>query len=102
MLKKEAELDQQRAASPPPKFPVRFEIPTILTAYTHQQQTGGMPGAHSIARPSTIAGDKYSAVSSAYVQTLHSVLERKVDTETAVASLQKQLSQIMSSSAPDQ
>ncbi len=102
LLKKEAELDQKRATSTPPKFPVRFEIPTILTAYTHQQETGGMPGARVVARPSTVTGEKYSAVSSAYVQALHSVLERKVDAENAAASLQKQLTQIMDSSAPAQ
>ncbi|HUE43090.1 MAG TPA: extracellular solute-binding protein [Candidatus Sulfotelmatobacter sp.] len=97
LLKKEAELDHQRATSTAPKSPVRFEIPTILTAYIHQQETGGVAGARVVARPSTVTGDKYSAVSSAYVQTLHSVLERKVDVETAAASLQKQLSQIMAS-----
>jgi trehalose/maltose transport system substrate-binding protein len=102
LLKKEEELDQQRARSNPPKFPVRFEIPTILTAYIHQQETGGMPGARVVARPSTVTGDKYSTVSSAYVQALHAVLERKIDAETAAASLQRQLSQIMTSSAPPQ
>ena len=100
MLKKEAELDQQRATSTPPKYPVRFEIPTILTAYTRQQETRGLQGARVVVRPSTVTGDKYSAVSAAYVQLLHSVLERKTDAETALASLQKQLSQIMSSAAP--
>jgi trehalose/maltose transport system substrate-binding protein len=97
LLKKEAELDQQRATTTPPKFPVRFEIPTILTAYVHQQQTGGVPGAHTVARPSTVTGRKYAAVSAAYVDALQSVLERKVDAETAAASLQKQISQIMAS-----
>ena len=98
LLKKEAELDQQRANSAPPKFPVRFEIPAILAAYTHQQESGGSPGARVVARPSTVTGDKYAAVSEAYVQALHSVLEHKVDAESALASLQKQLTQIMSSS----
>jgi trehalose/maltose transport system substrate-binding protein len=97
LLKKEAELDQQRASSPPPRGPRRFEIPTILTAYIHQQETGGVPGARVVARPSTVTGDKYSAVSSAYQQALHSVLEHKISAETAVASLQEQLSQIMTS-----
>jgi trehalose/maltose transport system substrate-binding protein len=97
LLKKEAELDTQRANSTTPKFPRRFEIPAILTAYIHQQETGGVAGARVVARPSTVTGDKYSAVSSAYVQALRSVLERKVDAELAVASLQKQLSQIMAS-----
>lgn len=97
LLKKEAALDQQRATSPSPKAPKRFEIPMILTAYTHQQENRGVPGARVVARPSTVTGNKYSAVSTAYEQALYSVLERKVDAETAVASLQKQLSQIMAS-----
>jgi trehalose/maltose transport system substrate-binding protein len=97
LLKKEAALDQQRATSTAPKAPRRFEIPTILTAYIHQQETGGVPGARVVARPSTVTGDKYSAVSTAYQQALYSVLEHKADAETAVASLQKQLSQIMAS-----
>jgi trehalose/maltose transport system substrate-binding protein len=103
LLKKEAELDQQRATSTPPKFPVLFEIPEILTAYARQPEAaGGMPGARAVARPSTVSGDKYSAVSAAYVQALHSVLERKIDAETAIVSLQKQLSEIMTSSSPPQ
>jgi trehalose/maltose transport system substrate-binding protein len=102
LLKKEAELEQQRAASTPPKFPALFEVPTILTAYAHRPEPGGAPGARVIARPSTVSGDKYSAVSIAYVQALHSVLERKVDAETATASLQKQLTQIMTSSVASQ
>jgi trehalose/maltose transport system substrate-binding protein len=97
LLNREAALDQQRATSPAPKAPKLFEIPTILTAYIHQQETGGVPGARVVARPSTVTGDKYSAVSTAYEQALYSVLERKVDAETAVASLQKQISQIMAS-----
>jgi trehalose/maltose transport system substrate-binding protein len=97
LLKKEAALDQQRATSPAPKAPSLFEIPSILSAYIHQQETGGVEGARVVARPSTVTGDKYSAVSSAYVQALRSVLEHKVEAETAVASLQKQLSQIMAS-----
>jgi trehalose/maltose transport system substrate-binding protein len=100
LVKKEAELDQQRATTTPSKFPARFEIPTILTAYVRQQQTGGVTGAHTVARPSTVTGRKYPAVSAAYVQALHSVLERKVDAETAAASLQKQLTEIMAPGAP--
>jgi trehalose/maltose transport system substrate-binding protein len=102
LLKKEAELEQQRASSPLPEFPVLFELPSILTAYAPRSGRGGAPGAHVIARPSTVSGDKYSAVSAAYVQALHSVLEHKIDAESAVASLQKQLTQIMSSSAAAQ
>jgi len=97
LLKKEAELDHQRATSTPPQFPKRFEIPTILAAYTHQQETGGVAGARVLARPSTVTGEKYEAVSNAYVQTLHTALEHKVDAESAAADLQKQLSQIMAS-----
>jgi trehalose/maltose transport system substrate-binding protein len=103
LLKKEAELDRQRATSTPPKFPVRFELPSILTAYAHQEEAdGSMPGARVVTRPSTVSADRYSAVSAAYVRALHSVLERKIDAETAVVSLQKQLSEIMTSSAPAQ
>jgi len=55
-----------------------------------------------VTRPSTVSADRYSAVSAAYVRALHSVLERKIDAETAVVSLQKQLSEIMTSSSPAQ
>jgi trehalose/maltose transport system substrate-binding protein len=100
LLKKEAELDHRRATTTPPEFPKRFELPTILTAYVHQQDGGRAPGASVVARPSTVTAGKYSAVSKAYVQALHSVLERKVDAETAAASLQTQLSEIMTSNTP--
>ena len=102
LLKIEADLDHKRATSNAPTTPKRFEIPTILTAYIHQQETGGVDGAHVMARPSAVTGAKYSAVTSAYVQALHSVLERKVDAETALASLQKQLSDIMASNESTQ
>jgi trehalose/maltose transport system substrate-binding protein len=100
LLKKEAELDHQRATTPAAEFPKRFELPTILAAYLQQQDTGGVTGARVVTRPSTATGEKYSAVSGAYVQALHSVLERKVDAETAAASLQKQISEIMASGGP--
>jgi trehalose/maltose transport system substrate-binding protein len=102
LLRKEAELDQKRAALAPANAPTRFEIPTILTAYIHQQETGGVDGAHVVARPSTVTGAKYSTVSSAYVQALHSVLEHKIDAEAALASLQKQLSEIIASNETPQ
>ena len=102
LLRQEADLDLKRAASTPAHAPRRFEIPTILTAYIHQQETGGVDGARLVARPSAVTGEKYSAVSGAYVQALHSVLEHKIDAETALASLQKQLSAIMDSSDPAQ
>jgi trehalose/maltose transport system substrate-binding protein len=100
LLKREAELDHLRAMTTAPEFPKRFELPTILAAYVHQQDTGGGTGASAVARPSTVTADKYSAVSTAYVQSLHSVLERKVDAEKAAEALQQQLSQIMTSSTP--
>lgn len=100
LLKKEAELDHRRATTTPPEFPKRFELPTMLTAYVHQQDSGGVVGASAVARPSTVTADKYSTVSNAYVQALHSVLEHKVDAETAAATLQRQLSEIMTSGTP--
>jgi trehalose/maltose transport system substrate-binding protein len=102
LLKKEAELDHRRATTAAPEFPKRFELPTILTAYVHQQDSGGAAGASVVARPSTVAADKYSAVSAAYVQALHSVLEHKMDAAPAAASLQKQLAEIMTSGSPAQ
>jgi trehalose/maltose transport system substrate-binding protein len=99
LLRKEAELEHQRATSQPPAFPVRFEIPTLLTAYAHLQATGGKPGAHDVARPSTVTAEKYDEVSRAYVEALHSVLEGKVKAETAAAALETQLEQITGFSA---
>jgi trehalose/maltose transport system substrate-binding protein len=96
---KEADLERKRATTTPPKFPARFELPTILTAYARLQETGSVPGARTMARPSSVTGNRYAAISTAYVQALHPVLEKKIDAETAVASLQKQLSQIMGSNA---
>ena len=97
LLKKEAELDHRRATATPPEFPTRFELPTILTAYVHQQDSGGVVGASVVARPSTVTADRYSAVSDAYVQALHGVLEHTVVAETAAATLQKRLSEVMAS-----
>ena len=94
LLRREAELEQQRAISQPPPFPVRFELPTLLTAYAHLQLTGGKPGAQNVARPSTVTGEKYDEVSRSYVEALHSVLEGKVKAEIAAAALETQLEQL--------
>jgi len=44
-----------------------------------------------VVRPSTVAGNKYSAVSTAYYQAVHDILSRRTGPEDGLAGLQKTL-----------
>jgi trehalose/maltose transport system substrate-binding protein len=94
LLRKETELEESRTHSEPPKFPERFELPTILKAYQHLQSAGGKPGGRLVARPSTITGEKYDEVSRSYIRAVHSVLEGKAKAADAAVALEKELVKI--------
>lgn len=78
-------------------------LPTIAALYERPELTSALPQAAVlgpsgidswIARPSSVAGSRYALVSRAYYETVHAVLERKINPEPALAALEKQLSEI--------
>lgn len=91
LLRKEAELEEARLHTEPPKRPALYELPSILTAYSRRTNSGGKPGSGVVTRPSTIAGQQYEQVSRAYVGAVHSVLTGKVKAPEAAAALEKEL-----------
>jgi trehalose/maltose transport system substrate-binding protein len=91
LLRKEAELEEKRTHSEPPKRPALYELPTILTAYARAANSGGKPGSGVVTRPSTITAQKYEEVSRAYVRTVHSVLTGKLKAPAAADALEREL-----------
>jgi trehalose/maltose transport system substrate-binding protein len=91
LLRKEADLEDVRAHSEPPRRPELYQLPTMLKAYSRPTNFGGHPGSGVVARPSTVTGERYGAVSKAYVQALHSVLTGEVKAGPAAAALEKEL-----------
>jgi len=91
LLRREAQLEQARSHSEPPRRPEQYELPNLLKAYAGRDQTGETQGSGVVARPSTITGPRYDAVSQAYVRILHSVLTGKVRAPEAAAALEREL-----------
>ena len=79
-----------REHSRPPAQLELFELPSILQPYPGLAQEN-QDGARVVARPSIVAGDKYEAVSRAYIRALHSVLTGEKTAPIAAAALEKEL-----------
>jgi trehalose/maltose transport system substrate-binding protein len=91
LLRKEAELEEKRTHSQPPKRPALYRLPAILTAYARAANSGGKPGSGVVTRPSTITARKYDEVSRAYVRAVHSVLTGERKAPAAADRLEKEL-----------
>lgn len=94
LLNREHQLEIQRANTPPPQGPKFYNLPRVLTAYSHIDPAEGGKIGRVIARPSTILGDKYEQVSLAYSEAVVSVLTKRQTAEQAVAQLQTSLEHI--------
>jgi len=75
-----------------------FEVPLVMTKiYPWWCKPGDSAGSGIVLRPSVVAGSNYEAVSKAYSHAFHSVLTGESTAPAAVASIEKQLVQIMGS-----
>ena len=86
------EIERRRArehATPPRQLEV-FGLPSILQPYPGVAQQN-QDGASVLSRPSIAAGEKYEAVSRAYIRALYSVLTREKAAPVAAAALEKEL-----------
>ena len=94
LLRREAQLEDVRAHSDPPRPPELYELPTLLVAYARRSDPGGEHGGGVVVRPSTITGEKYDEVARAYIRAVHSVLTGKSPAPQAAAALEMELSGI--------
>ncbi len=94
LLHREKELEEERARSKPPEYPLLSDLPGVLKAYSHVGRTPGIPSGTAVARPSTVTGANYEKVSEAYSDAMYSVLTGKARAEDAAARLEQELSGI--------
>lgn len=75
-----------------------FEVPPVMREiYPWWYKPGESGGGGIVARPSTVAGSNYEAVSKAYTRALHSVLTQESTAPAAAAALENELVRIMGS-----
>jgi trehalose/maltose transport system substrate-binding protein len=91
LLQKEKE-DSARRQQPPVGGPEMVDLPAILSVGEPKSERDRENSV--VARPSTVTGQKYADVSRAYYRAVFSVLSGKAKAEDAVASLERQLTQI--------
>jgi trehalose/maltose transport system substrate-binding protein len=94
LIHREIEIEEARADYESQNWPELYDPAAILrkkrsSADTRRQQVSGV-----VARPSTVAGDKYEEVSRAYIQAVHSVLLGQSKAPEAAASLERELVRI--------
>jgi trehalose/maltose transport system substrate-binding protein len=85
LIHREIEIEEARAD---------YDPTAILRAKPRSAETGKQQMSGVVARPSTVAGEKYEDVSRAYIQALHSVLLGQSRAPEAVASLERELVRI--------
>lgn len=90
LRRRDIERRRARAHSVPPKQFELFELPVILQPYPGLANEN-QDGAAVVSRPSNVTGDKYEAVSRAYIRALHSVLTGETPAPVAAAALEKEL-----------
>jgi trehalose/maltose transport system substrate-binding protein len=90
LIHREIEIEEARAG-----YESRNYDPTaILRVKRSSAETGQQPVSGVVARPSTVAGEKYEEVSRAYIQSVHSVLLGQSRAPEAAASLERELVRI--------
>jgi len=91
LLRKESELEELRRSSRPAGLAEMVDIPAILKAYSDAPQSAEKRQSSVVARPSTVASEKYDQVSHAYFQAVHSVLSGETKAGAAAQNLEREL-----------
>ncbi len=94
LLHREEQLEDARAHSKPPEWPILVDLPAVLKAYSHSQQSPYVGSSNVIVRPSTITGENYDRVSRAYFEAVYSVLSKKSAASDEAARLEDELIRI--------
>lgn len=82
----------------PPTIPDLYEELQKENPHFREVKRGVLEG--TVARPSTVAGEKYAEVSAAFSEAVHSVLVRDKSGTAAAAALERNLGVIMNSKRP--
>jgi trehalose/maltose transport system substrate-binding protein len=94
LVHREIEIEEARADYESRNWPELYDPTAILRAKRSSVDAGKQQVSGVVARPSTVAGDKYEEVSRAYIQTVHSVLLGQSRAPEAAASLERDLVRI--------
>src|SRR5271168_4033924 len=94
LLHREFEIEEARANYESQNWPELYDPTAILRAKRNSAANGKLQVSGVVARPSTVAGEKYEEVSRAYIQAVRSVLLGQSKAPEAAASLQQELVRI--------
>jgi trehalose/maltose transport system substrate-binding protein len=94
LIHREMEIEEARADYESRNWPEWYDPTAILRLRRSSAETGQKPVSGVVARPSTVAGEKYEEVSRAYIQAVHSVLLGQSRAPEAAASLERELVRI--------
>jgi trehalose/maltose transport system substrate-binding protein len=94
LLHREIEIEEARADYESRNWPELYDPTAILRAKRSAADSGKEQVSGVVARPSTVAGEKYEEVSRAYIQAVHSVLLGQSAAPEAAASLERDLVRI--------
>lgn len=94
LCRRDVQLERARVTAQAPTLPELYDDPEVLktSPYFALLKQGFLTGA--IARPSTVTGKQYGAVSEAYFRALHSVLTGEKNAANAAADLEGELVRI--------
>jgi len=74
-----------------PTIPQLFRDPAVVKAFPYAAELETTSSAAWVARPSTIAGSHYAAVSRAYYETVHRILSGKIAAQAGLDALERKL-----------
>jgi trehalose/maltose transport system substrate-binding protein len=94
LVNQEIKLEQAPSGHKSPNWPELYDPTAILRTNRNSAGNGKQPVSGVVARPSTVAGEKYEEVSRAYIQAVRSVLLGQSRAPEAAASLEQQLVRI--------
>ncbi|HWZ50721.1 MAG TPA: extracellular solute-binding protein [Granulicella sp.] len=94
LIHREIEIEEARADYESRNWPELYDPTEILRVKRSSADNGKQQVSGVVARPSTVAGDRYEEVSRAYIQAVHSVLLGQSRAPDAAASLERELVRI--------
>ncbi len=94
LARRDVQISHLEEAGGPPTLPELYSDPKVLQANSYMPILQRVYRDGVVLRPSTVTGKKYSDVSRAYFEAVHSVLTGKKGAAQAAADLQNELMQI--------
>jgi trehalose/maltose transport system substrate-binding protein len=95
LCSRDVQLLRAKMISVPPTMPALYTDTGLVQSNRHIAELSRAVSEGMVARPSTVAGSKYSRVSTAYSGAIHTVLIRQKSGAAAARDLEKRLQQIM-------